>query len=162
MIQNAGGNGLSQKQSNFRKVDLAVVSVTKTLYISCLEGSRRPIPGDRRIFTFFAKQSPGTVLAGRISKKHEIYERNKKNVFFLSVWENHTYRSTPTKLKIGIFAILWPLVPDPTRRIELRPIFKAESRLSWPILGTSCCDIRWGGSLAICQLHSQYKSDFSL
>ena len=72
MIQNAGGNGLSQKQSTFGKVDLAVVSVTKTHYIWGLEGSRRPIPGDRRRFTFSAKQSPGTVLTGLIRKTHGI------------------------------------------------------------------------------------------
>ena len=86
------------------------------------------------------------------AKNTKFTKETKKNVFFLSVWENHTYRSTPTKLKIGIFAILWPLVPDPTRRIEFRTIFKAESRLSWPIWGSSCCDIRWGGSLAICHI----------
>ena len=85
MIQNAGGNGLSQKQLTFGKVDLAVVSVTKTHYISGLEVSRRPIPGDRRRFAFFAKQSPGTVFAGLISKKHEIYEEIRKTRFLESV-----------------------------------------------------------------------------
>tara|TARA_B100000029_G_scaffold351470_1_gene343936 strand:+ start:452 stop:745 length:294 start_codon:yes stop_codon:yes gene_type:complete len=82
VTQNAGGNGLSQKQSNFGKVDLALISVTKTHYIPGFEGSRRPIPGDRRRFTFFAKQSPGTVLAGSISKNQEIYKKNKKRDFF--------------------------------------------------------------------------------
>ena len=37
-----------EKQSHFEKVDLAVVSVTKTRYISGFEDSRRPIPGERR------------------------------------------------------------------------------------------------------------------
>ena len=84
-MQNAGGNGLSKKQSTFEKVDLAVVAVTKTRYISGFEDSRRPIPGERRRFAFSAKRSPGTVLAGLISKKHKIYEEITKTCFLGSV-----------------------------------------------------------------------------
>ena len=136
-MQNAGGNGLSKKQSTFEKVDLAVVAVTKTRYISGFEDSRRPIPGQRRWFAFSAKRSPGTVLAGLISKKHKIYEEITKTCFLGSVWEKHTYRSTHKKLKIVMFAILWAFVSDPTRRIELETIFKAEISLWRPLLGTS-------------------------